>query len=276
MTTLGTAGTLARVGEYDTKIASFSRIWEGGYFEGDPRDHYAWNSYRSRGYVSTLYVIYLTCIKPFINSGTNVLEIGPGRGAFTRTFVAEGAREVWALDAAPAAHTHFYDYVGHHDNVHYLQVSDCNLTEIADDSIDYFFTFGVFCHLPNEMVADYIAHLPPKMRSSANGFMMVGDFEKYNKNADEQDALQRLFSLKRYAIHRYVDRIARRLMPSHFAADKLDVAAGVSKRGEGGLGSWYHMSTDRACELLEQAGFEIVTRDVGANPRDPIIHFRKP
>lgn len=261
---------------YRKQIESFSHIWEGGYFEADPLDPFHPSTYMARGYLSTVHVIYLMCIKPYIKSDTNVLEIGPGRGAWTKTFVDGGAKEIWALDAAPAEQTRFDEYVGHHPNVHYIQVHDCDLTDISDDSIDFFFTFGVFCHLPNEMVADYVNHLPSKMRSGATGFMMVGDFDKYNRSVSEPDALQRLFSLKRYAAHRYFDRVVRRLLPKYFTPDLLDTAAGIAKQGEGGLGAWYHMSTDSACELLEQAGFEIVSRDVAANPRDPIIHFRKP
>lgn len=82
------------------------------------------------------------------------------------------------------------------------------------------------------MVADYVNHLPSKMRSGATGFMMVGDFDKYNRSVSEPDALQRLFSLKRYAAHRYFDRVVRRLLPKYFTPDLLDTAAGIAKQGE--------------------------------------------
>jgi hypothetical protein len=261
---------------YRSETEAFSRIWEGGYYESNPLDPFDSSSYLAHGFMNTTYVTYLMCIKPFVDETTTVLEIGPGRGAWTKTFVERGAKEIWALDAAPPEHTRFHDHVGRHDHVHYVQVSDCELRDVEDDSIDYFFTFGVFCHLPNEMVADYIAHLPAKLRSGANGFLMVGDFDKYNRCIVQRDALEHLFEAKRYAVHRYVDRAMRRVRPQYFDFQPLDVGARIAKQGEGGIGAWHHMSTTTACELLEAAGLEIVTSDVEANPRDPIIHFRKP
>jgi hypothetical protein len=263
------------VGRYQSQIESFSKIWQGGYWEGDPLDPLHPSTYRSRGYLSTLHVVYLMCVKPYVSTDTAVLEIGPGRGAWTKTFVSLGAKEIWALDAASAAHTHFHEYVGRHPNVHYVQVEDCRLEEVPDDSIDFFFTFGVFCHLPNEMVGEYIAHLAHKMRPGATGFMMIGDFTKYNACADAPDVLERLFSLRVYAAHRLLHRLARRLRPGWFALRRFDVASGVATQGDEGLGGWFHLSIDRACEMLEGAGFTVESRDVGANLRDPIIHFRK-
>jgi hypothetical protein len=105
--------------------------------------------------------------------------------------------------------------------------------------------------------------------------MMIGDFTKYNACAEGPDVLERLFSLRVYALHRLVDRLARRLRPASFTLRRFDVASGVASQGTEGLGGWFHLSVDRACDMLEGAGFTIVSRDVGANLRDPIIHFRR-
>lgn len=66
---------------------SFKALWRGGYYEGDPLDPVGPSSYGQFGYVSGLYLTYLVCIKPYVGPNTTVLEIGPGRGAWTRCFV---------------------------------------------------------------------------------------------------------------------------------------------------------------------------------------------
>src|ERR1017187_4678907 len=106
------------------QFEQFAKLWPGGYFEGDPLDPTSPSSYEVYGYNSILYTIYLTCIKPHVTSETVVLEIGPGRGAWTKTFVHLGAKEIWCLDAAPPEHTGFYEYLGHNNSVNYVCVSD--------------------------------------------------------------------------------------------------------------------------------------------------------
>ena len=36
---------------------------------------------------------------------------------------------------------------------------------------------------------------------------------------------------------------------------------------------WYHAGTEPTCAMLEECGYQVVERDVGADPRSPIIHF---
>jgi hypothetical protein len=67
--------------EHVEKIGGFSKIWPGGYFEGDPLDPLSKSSYKSLGWMSVLHATYLRCIKPYINEDTVALEIGAGRGA---------------------------------------------------------------------------------------------------------------------------------------------------------------------------------------------------
>lgn len=67
-------------------------LWEGGYYEGDPLDPVGRSSYGAGGYISVLHAVYLTCVRPYVNADTLALELGPGRGAWTRALLP--AREV--------------------------------------------------------------------------------------------------------------------------------------------------------------------------------------
>ena len=78
-------------------MKSFSNIWDGGYFEGDSLDPISASSYGVFGYTSMLNVIYQACIKPYVNRSTVALEIGPGRGAFTKAIQEQGSKYIYML-----------------------------------------------------------------------------------------------------------------------------------------------------------------------------------
>src|SRR5437879_5681296 len=102
---------------HETEIEGFQNLWHRGYLEGDPLDPMAPSGYGPFGYLSSLHATYLCCIKPYVTSDTRVLEIGPGRGGWTKCFVERRAKEVWALDALSAEKNGFWEYVGHHQSV---------------------------------------------------------------------------------------------------------------------------------------------------------------
>jgi len=251
-------------------IADFHTVWAGGYYEGDPTDAFAASSYLGSGYVSVLYVTYLVCIKPFVGPETTVLEIGPGRGAWTKTFLDLGASKVWALDAASAEHTGFNDYVGMRREVEYRQVSDQTLGDVPDNSIDYFFSFGVFCHLPEAIIGDYLKALPGKMRSGAHGFFLIADFDQHDARMRDPDALDRLFELRRYIPQRIVHRVMSRLAPFKYKARSRWEDPGPPPT------EWYHLGKTKAAQLAREAGLIVIEEDTGTCPRDPILHVVRP
>jgi cyclopropane fatty-acyl-phospholipid synthase-like methyltransferase len=260
-------------------FTKFSLAWEGGYFEGNPLDPMASSTYGVYGYNSILYTVYLTCIRNYITPETTVLEIGPGRGAWTKTFLERGCKTVYAVDAAPAEHTGFWDYVGPTSRAKYIVSTDLMLSDVPDDSIDHFFSFGVFCHLKPEMCERYVASLAKKMRVGSHGFLMIADYDKYNYCLDHADQL----SIKRFFTSRKVWIPAKlgylvswKLFPSRAdlrrvsKTEDLDVSRDVNTTG------WYHWGIDRACDALRREGLKIIDQDMEVVARDPVIHFTKP
>src|SRR6516162_10491916 len=79
------------------ELESVQNKWHGGYLEGHPLDPMAPSAYQQLGYISMLHASYLRCIKPYIKPQTVVLELGPGRGAWTQCLL--GSKVVYALDA---------------------------------------------------------------------------------------------------------------------------------------------------------------------------------
>jgi hypothetical protein len=247
------------------ELESFQGLWKGGYFEGNPLDPMAASGYGSLGYMSVLHAAYVMCIRPFIRPETVALEIGPGRGAWTRTML--GAREVWCMDALSAEHNGFWNYVGRHPHVHYHQVSDFACTPLPDDAFDFVFSFGCLCHVSFEGIEAYATNLWPKMRAGAVGMIMVADYDKYNWAAEHQRQLD---------VRRALAPVAGVQWDGTPLPGRALRRQDVNESQDPSPGRWFHAGLERTCRMLMAKGYQIVQADVGVNFRDPIIHFRKP
>ena len=148
------------------EIARFEGLWEGGYYEGDPLRFLSRSNYGSYGYISILHATYLLCIKPYIKPETIALEIGPGRGGWTKALLP--AKEIWALDALSAEYNQFYEYLNHPKNVKYIQVEDFSCKDLPENYFDYMFSFGCLCHVSFEGTTEYAKNLFDKLKSGAN------------------------------------------------------------------------------------------------------------
>jgi hypothetical protein len=252
------------------ELESFEGVWKGGYFEGDPLEPLAPSNYGQLGYISILHATYLRCIKPYVNSETIALEIGAGRGAWTKALLP--AKEVWALDALPAAQTRFYDYVGDRSHVRYIQVEDFSCSMLPDDYFNYMFSFGCLCHVSFSGIEEYAQNLFSKLKSGSNCFWMVADYDKFNRVVT---------NLPRYSIWASAAPVGKRYAPFR---KMLEWAMQIDRpqpmvpnvNDEPAPGRWYNAGTERTCAMLEKHGFKVVDKDVGTLPRDPIIHFVKP
>ena len=256
----------------EEEIGAFKNLWKGGYYEGNPLDPMGGGGYGPFGYMSCLYATYLLCIKPYVTEKSRVLEIGPGRGPWTKCFVEQKAKEIWALDALSAEHNGFWDYVQRRENIHYFQVNDNTCSMVPDESIDFFFSFGCFCHLSPGSINDYMTYVYEKMRPGAHGFFMFADYDKYNSLLEHESKLSvaRIFETKRFTLIRLAWRMVFSLFKSHNFK--------FHNKNEDNMirpGRWYHLGVDNAAEMLIKIGFEVIEKDVGVNHRDPIIHFIK-
>jgi hypothetical protein len=254
------------------ELKSFREVWAGGYFEGDPLDPLTRSGYGQLGYMSILHATYLRCIKPFVSPETVALEIGPGRGAWTKTLT--GAREVWAMDALSAEHNGFWDYVGKRPNLRYLHVSDFLCADLPDDHFNYCFSFGCFCHVSFDGITQYATNLFPKLKAGAECFWLVADYAQYNRWVDNRERLSiwhRMIPRGRFALAgaflRLLGRLEWRRAPQ--------VHRNLDEDGTPRPGRWYHAGVERTCAMLERCGYTVLDPDVGTVIRDPIIHFRK-
>ena len=255
------------------ELKSFQDLWRGGYHEGDPLQPMSRSTYRSLGFMSILHATYLRCIRPYVNSQTVALEIGPGRGAWTRTMLA--AREVWVLDALSAEHNRFFEFLGNPQHIKYFQVEDLKCEMLPNDYFDYMFSFGCLCHVSFQGLTEYAINLYPKLKKGSNCFWMIADYEKYNAAVAMQDSL---------SISRCLVPAGRRYIPVRWFVRLLEkrvfnkpwTPVAADEHDDPVPGRWYNAGIQRTCTMLTANGYEVLDRDVGTNHRDPIIHFVKP
>lgn len=267
-------------------IALWDGFWKGGYFEGDPLDPFGRSSYAQMGYVSVLHAIYQVCIRPNITPGSSVLEIGPGRGAWTRTMLA--AKEIWCVDVNTAEHNDFWAHVGDENRtkVRYVRVSDFSCSALPAEHFDFLFSYGTFCHIPIEGQQLYLRNLLPKMRKGAKAAIMVADFDKYNAAVRRYGNLsvtlrrfppalrrgRKLFDAAR-ALRDVVHLLTGRRPPGVLfdPMRQLDKATVDSTQG-----AWFHGGIDETCRFARSVGWEVMDPDIGLCVRDPLVLLRRP
>jgi len=259
------------------ELNSFQSIWEGGFYTGDPLDR----SYGLLGlssYTGLSHAIYLAHIKPYIKADTTVLEIGCGRGAWTKLMLK--AKDIYCLDALSAEHNSFYNYVGKHDHIHYTKVEDFSMSSVPDNSIDYVFSYDALCHVSFEGVAEYSENMFKKMKSGATAFWMVADYEKNNKFIDELEKTNVLnFIIPRGPGKKVIANIIKAILNKmcSWNAKRFHLYKMMLNEDNSSIpGRWYHIGKDNLVAQLKSVGYEIISDDTGFDPRSPIVHFKKP
>jgi SAM-dependent methyltransferase len=262
---------------YDSKaeLAVFREMWPGGFYAGNPGNP-MYGQWGITAMMGIPHAIYLACIKPNVTSSTTVLEIGCGRGAWSKLML--NAKHLYCLDALGAEHNGFYEYVGRHPNVEYFQVADFSLREIPLDSIDFAFSYDALCHASIGGITEYATSLHPRMKAGAQGFWMVADYNKYNAFVRDQDrysALQILLPRGRLPmLRRVLNPLFRRITRWNAKRHHLRLRD-LNEDSTPIPGRWYHAGTERTCAMLEAVGFTVIDPDIGFDYRSPVIHFRK-
>jgi len=261
--------------DYQQELKSFQGLWKGGYFEGDPLDPLGWSSYGPIGFISGIHATYLRCVKPYINEKTVALEIGPGRGAWTKTMLS--AQEIWTMDALSAEHNGFWDYIPIEEKsrIRYLEVQDFSCEELPPNHFNYMFSFGTLCHVSFSGMEEYAKNIYPALKKGANCFWMIADYSKYNT------AIRSLSNIGIF--HRVIQprfkgkKLTQLLLTLLYGHRKISVGGTlpVDQDDLPSPGRWYDAGLAKTCRMLEDQGYEILDSDVGTSLRDPIIHFRK-
>jgi hypothetical protein len=123
---------------------------------------------------------FMRGVRPHLRDDSIVMELGPGRGSWTRAllkFVSRG--EVHALDYVDA--TQWLRPEDHAGRLVFHRTQDNSFDCVADHSFDVFFSFGVLCHNRTPEIAEIMANALPKMRPGGVAIHQYGDWKKLER-----------------------------------------------------------------------------------------------
>jgi phospholipid N-methyltransferase len=183
--------------------------------------------------------VFFRAIFPYIKSNSNILELGPGRGSWTRAM----------LEYIPAGELHTLDF---QDVTPWLkperygrrlicnQVHDNSFSSVPDNYFDFFWSFGVLCHNNIADIKEILRNALSKMKSGGVSVHMYGDWDKLN-----------VYGWKRGGV------------PLEFQ-NKPDEEI------------WWPRNTkDKMSAAATEAGWSVITADLNLVKRDSIIVLKK-
>lgn len=197
----------------------FQNVWgENGYYE-----HFSYGVGINR--------VIETCIMPFISEDINILEIGPGGGTFTQ-FLINGCRHLTAIDVIrkPVAFNDLPNFTYHE-----LPNNSFDCVPVKSGTMDFVFSYNVFCHLSNEAIQEYLKGIRRVLKVGGSAVFMLSNFEHTKKHTNNPE---------KYSV-----------------GDLLP------------MGHYYQ--DDRTIDLVIGSGWNIESRNMIPEHRDIIIHIKK-
>lgn len=175
---------------------------------------------------------------PYVKPDSNVMELGPGGGSWSRAimkYIPQGKLTTLDFqDVRQWLHPENYNM-----RMNCIQVSDNSFRDVNDNSMDFFWSFGVLCHNNTGDIKEILKNALPKMKKGAHSVHMYGDWEKLEKWGWKKGKVPVEFKNK--------------------ADDEI----------------WWPRNTQQTMKkIAEEAGWEVVTPDLGLVKRDSIILLR--
>lgn len=115
------------------------------------------------------------CLYPFIQD-KEVLEIGSGGGVFTKR-IAERAKRLTAIDVIKRPESFTWE------NLIYVELPDKNYAceGVKSESIDFAFSYNLFCHLPDHAIRQYLKSVNRVLRQGGSFVFMLSNFQEVKK-----------------------------------------------------------------------------------------------
>ena len=112
--------------------------------------------------------------------GSRCLEIGCGNGFWTNEFLSHWFRNIVCVDLVkkPSFLKSTVEY-------HRLKSRDFSLSCIEDNSIDFVWSFGVFCHFTNRAVETYLKSVHRVMKPGGTAIIMFANWKTHPDFKDQ-------------------------------------------------------------------------------------------
>lgn len=123
--------------------------------------------------------IFFHAILPYIKPNSSVLELGPGRGSWSRAI----------LKYIPNGELHTVDFQDvepwlkpkrYHNRLVCHKVNDNSFSSLPDNHFDFFWSFGVLCHNNTDNIKMILRNALKKIKPNGIAVHMYGDWDKLN------------------------------------------------------------------------------------------------
>lgn len=140
----------------------------------------AWGKYGYYEYFSYGVGIDKVCevaLTPFLSEENNALEIGSGGGTFTDKMNGK-FKTLTAIDVIRMP-----DRFSEFDNFRYIELPDRNFScdGIERESIDFCFSYNVFCHLSNDAIREYLKSVNEVLKEGGDFVFMLSNYRHTSK-----------------------------------------------------------------------------------------------
>jgi hypothetical protein len=183
--------------------------------------------------------VFGKALAPHVKPDSRVLELGPGRGSWTRPLLSILPRgELHTADfqdVTPWLHPEKY---GGRLICH--RISDNDFSEFPDDYFDIFWSFGVLCHNNVEQIELILRNIRPRLKDGAWCVHHYADWEKLDR----------------------------------FGWEKGTVSTEFQSRPDDEIW-WPRNDAKTMAGIIKKAGYRLETADCGIVARDSIAIFQK-
>ena len=185
--------------------------------------------------------VFTQAALPYLRPDATVLELGPGRGSWSRALLAHLTRgrlfTADFQDVTPWLAPHRYQ-----GRLVCTRVSDNSLREFEDGMFDFIWSFGVLCHCNAELVFQVLASSLAKARPGAHAVHQYADWDKLDAQGWPKS----------------------RHIPAEFRTmDDDDIW-------------WPRNDPERMARMATDAGWIVVDADMGLLERDSMILLKRP
>ncbi len=136
--------------------------------------------------------VFKKAVRPFLNPSAKVLELGPGRGAWSKAI----------LSSIPKGQLHTVDFQDvtpwllpelYSGRLFCHQIDNISFDCVQDNYFDFFWSFGVLCHNNIETISKILALTLNKVAPGGYSVHQYSDWEKLDAFGWEKGAIPETF-----------------------------------------------------------------------------------
>lgn len=221
-------------------------------------------------------------VKPLLRPDFRVLELGPGKGSWTRALfsvITQGEIHTidlqdirpWVKDLIALFSDRFF--------IHQVAIGEKDYNFIPDNYFDAFFSFGVFCHMNLDELEAFLSMLRTKLKKGSICIAQYSDWQKgleycldpegYEHNREVYLMLEEEYRFEFAMIK--CKKWYQKLRPLW---NKYVLKRYPSSKVSAERCFWVKNNKRTMKKILRRTGYEVINMDMGFFRRDPVVLFK--